>query len=1304
MENTTENGNGQVAVDFLSGGGEMGARMRAFNWAVTPLGPAEQWPQSLKTAVRIMLTSRQPMFVWWGEELINLYNDAYKAIVGGKHPEVLGQPASYVWREIWDQVSPRAESAMLKNEGTYDESLLLIMERNGYPEETYYTFSYSPVPGDQGGTGGIICANTDNTERIVGERQLALLKELAARAVDARTFDDACTLSARCLETNPFDLPFAMIYLIDPDKRLVTLAGACGIERGHAAAPETIALDEDSIWPFAEVVQSHKHRLVIGLETTFDNLPTGAWQRPPSQAVTVPIAPSGEMGKAGILVAGLNPFRLFDDNYRSFIDLVSSQIAASIANAQAYEEERKRAEALAELDRAKTLFFSNVSHEFRTPLTLMLGPLEDLLAKTDNATEDRQHIEVAHRNSLRLLKLVNTLLDFSRIEAGRMQASYEPVDLAALTVDLASVFRSAIERAEMQLVIDCPTLPEPVYVDREMWEKVVLNLLSNAFKFTFEGGIEVRLQAAGEMAELTIKDTGIGIPAEEVPHLFERFHRVEGARGRTYEGTGIGLALVQELVKLHDGSVRVESVYGQGSAFIVTIPFGHAHLPSDRIQAGRSLTSTALGTNTYIEEALGWLPDDASGSAAESSISKDIFGFPLEAREKSEESKRARILLADDNADMRDYVRRLLGTRYEVEAVADGEMALAAARERTPDLVLTDIMMPHLDGFGLLRALRDNPGTSTIPVIMLSARAGEEARVEGIEAGADDYLVKPFSARELLARVGTHLELVRIRREAQQQVINIWESINEGFVALDRDWRYIYINAEAERLGLNRNELLGKKLWEAFPATLGTETEREFRRAVEEQMSVEFESFYEPWDMWFENRCFPSADGSLAVYFRDITERKRAEEEREQLLVSAQGARLEAEQAQKLSAELLVREQEARAQAEAANRTKDEFLATVSHELRTPLNAILGWVTMMRGGRLTEEMSARGLETIERNARSQARLIEDLLDVSRIITGKLRLEIQPVELSAVIQAAVDVIRPAADAKGIRLQLLLDSNAGPVSGDPQRLQQIVWNLLSNAVKFTPKGGRVQVRLERVNSHIEIIVSDTGPGIDPDFQPFIFERFRQADTSYTRKHGGLGLGLALVRHLVELHGGTISTQSSGKDQGATFMVTLPLIIAHDTGRFNPDVVEQEEVRHATAAISDSPTRLDGLHLLVVEDEPDAREVMKLMLEQCGARVTIAANAAEGFELLERSKPDVLISDIEMYGEDGYSLIRKVRATESAQSDIAAIALTAHARAEDRLRALAAGFDAHVSKPVELIELATVIASVTRRRQGA
>ena len=756
-------------LQFLAGGGELGARMRGFDWAATSLGPAALWPRSLKTAVRIMLTSRQPIWIGWGKDLIYLYNDPYKSIIGGKHPWALGRPTSEVWREIWSEIGPMLATAMRGDEGTYVEEQLLIMERSGYREETYYTFSYSPIPDDDGGVGGIICANTDDTRRVIGERQLALLREVAAATADARTVDAACERSAAALATDNRDLPFAMLYLADPDGSRLSLVCASGIAADHPAAPTSLALDEASPWPFAAVLRESASQVVTGIGQRFAiAFPCGAWEQPPSRAALIPIPARGETARAGVLVAGLNPFRLFDDDYRRFLELAAGEIGAAIANAQAYEEERRRAEALAEIDRAKTAFFSNISHEFRTPLTLMLGPLEDALNDGSAALEPKQRERLAavHRNSLRLLKLVNSLLDFSRIEADRVRASFQPTDLSRFTAELASSFESATERAGLTLRIDCPPLPDAVFVDRDMWEKIVLNLLSNAFKFTFDGTIAVETRTSADRAgvELTVRDTGTGIPSDELPRLFERFHRIAGAKGRTFEGSGIGLALVNELVRQHGGAISVDSEVGRGTGFTIRIPFGSAHLPRDRVVVAPEARSPGTRAEAYVQEALRWLPDAGGATEAPGAAADDLAADVAAGAEQGE-----RILLADDNADMREYIRRLLADQgYAVETAADGAAALAAARRTRPDLVLSDVMMPGLDGFGLLAALRRDPALGQLPIILLSARAGEEARVEGLDAGADDYVSKPFSARELLARVRANLQLARMRKRHQE--------------------------------------------------------------------------------------------------------------------------------------------------------------------------------------------------------------------------------------------------------------------------------------------------------------------------------------------------------------------------------------------------------------------------------------------------------------------------------------------------------------------------------------------------------
>jgi His Kinase A (phospho-acceptor) domain/PAS fold len=422
------------AWDFLTGGGELGALIRAFDWQSTSLGPPESWPHSLKIAVRIMLTSRQPIWIGWGPDLIYLYNDAYKSIIGGKHPGALGRPTAEVWREIWPDIAPMLATAMTGIEGTYVEEQLLIMERNGYPEETYYTFSYSPIPNDDGTTGGIICANTDDTQRVIGERQLALLRALAAGTSDARTAQDAIERSAAVLATNPRDLPFTLLYFSEPGSAEPSPRAASGIQSQFDADGNAPRIEDRANWPLEEVLRRHE-AVVCELDDSIGaGLPPGPWNQPPARAALLPIVTTGDAGRAGVLVVGLNPFRLYDDGYAGFLGLVAGQIGAAIANAEAYEEERRRAEALAEIDRAKTAFFSNVSHEFRTPLTLLLGPLEELLARFSIASgsTERVLVDTAHRNALRLLKLVNSLLDFSRIEAGRVQAHYEPTDLAAL--------------------------------------------------------------------------------------------------------------------------------------------------------------------------------------------------------------------------------------------------------------------------------------------------------------------------------------------------------------------------------------------------------------------------------------------------------------------------------------------------------------------------------------------------------------------------------------------------------------------------------------------------------------------------------------------------------------------------------------------------------------------------------------------------------------------------------------------------------------------------------------------------------
>ncbi len=1397
----------------------MGALIRATDWSKTAIGPPESWPQSLRVAVQILLTSRYAMWLGWGPDLAYFYNDAYRPTLGVKHPRALGRSARDVWAEIWQDIGPRAEAVMRTGVATWDEGLLLYLERSGYPEETYHTFSYSPIPDDDGGVGGLLCVVTEDTDRTIDERRLALLRELASDLAGTNEEEAVCSIVERRIEARPKDLPFALIYLFNEGGTEARLACSPGIGAGGPASPEIIELGRAGApWPASEILEKGAPVLVEDLASRFDSLPTGVWDRPPRAAVVVPIVGQGGGLPVGFLVAAINPYRPFDPAYSGFVELLAGQVAAGLANARAYDQERKRAEALAEIDRAKTVFFSNVSHEFRTPLTLLLAPVEDSLQAALDP-EQRERMEVVQRNALRLQKLVNTLLDFSRIEAGRIEASYEPTDLAAFSAELASVFRSAVERAGMRLVVDCRPLSGPAFVDRDMWEKVVLNLLSNAFKFTLEGEIEVTLRQEGGSAVLRVRDTGTGIPEEQLPKVFERFHRVEGARARTHEGTGIGLALVRELVGLHGGRVDVESVEGRGTTFTVAIPMGDAHLPRERVGAGgERAPSTALGAGHYVEEALRWTPD--------------VRKSPDAPDARPGASGRPMVLLADDNADMRDYVRRLLSARYDVQAVPDGEAALEAIRARPPELVLTDVMMPRLDGFGLLHALRAEPRTRAIPVIMLSARAGEESRVEGLEAGVDDYLIKPFGARELLARVAAHLELAGVRREAarveralreeaedaRERASRILESIDDGFLALDRDWRFTYVNAAAERLtGLSRGLAIGSVLWDAFPGSFESEFGARYRAAVAEQITTEFEGFYEPLGRWFDIRAYPSKDGGLSIYFRDITERKWADAERERHLarerqrsvqlqklaevsirvsaahdvpsvvgVVTQEARdlIEAHQAitgialdqnwsqpisqvslsekyaawrshdprpdgtgihaivcrtnrpLRLTQEELERHPDWKSPGEhhadrppmrgwlaaplvgrdgknlgliqlsdkylgdfteddeailvqlaqlasiavenarlyqelrGNDRRKDEFLAMLAHELRNPLAAISNAVTLSRRSGLREQVEW-SMDVVGRQLKHLTRLIDDLLDVSRISRGKIELRRDLLDVAPILDAAVETVRPLVEERKHRLTVEVDRGGLWANVDPTRLEQVVTNILMNAAKYSENGGKIRISAALQEGQVAIAVRDTGVGIAPEKLPEMFELFAQGDRSLARSEGGLGIGLTVVKKLVELHGGTVTALSEGPGKGSEFIVRLPEAARPDPKR--PRVARPEPAERRPARV------------LVVDDNVDTARGMARLLRLIGHDVRAAHTGPEAIEIARDFRPEFVLLDIGLPGMDGYRVASTLRGEEFGR-DAVIVAVSGYGQDEDRRRSREAGFDYHLVKPVD------------------
>jgi signal transduction histidine kinase len=1100
--------------DFLVGGGEMGERIRAMDWSKTRLGPVDDWPQSLRSALSHLLPSKAQIVLFWGPDLITLYNDAYRPVLGGKHPRALGAPVREVWQEIWESgLKGLFDPVLATGEAFWAQDRPFFLERHGYLEETYFDISYDPVRDESGSVGGVFCIVSETTGRVVGERRLRLLRDLGGIAQHASDVSGVFAAAAAVLSHYPEDLPFVLFYVQKSAGGSAELMGTCGVEAGDPVAPRELVANHPVTWPLVPALEIFAADTLPWPEL----LPAGSWPEPIQEIAVLPCAASMEAPWSW-LVAGISPRRRTDEAYRDFLRTIGSNVAAAAAAARRSEDERRRAEMLAELDRAKTAFFSNVSHEFRTPLTLIAGPIEDLAQDTAEPLGDtqRERLEFARRSTRRLQKLVNTLLDFARIEAGRFQASYVAVDLAALTTDLVSSFRSAAERGGLQLVADCPPLAEPVYVDREMWEKIVLNLVSNAFKFTLEGSITVRLRGRERDAVLEVIDTGSGIPPPELPRIFERFHRVEGVSSRSHEGTGIGLALVQELVKMHGGSVKVESSVGRGTTFMVTVPFGSAHLPAEHIGATSTLPTTALGSDTFVEEALGWLP-----------------GAPPPTPTLPN-GPRPRIVWADDNRDMREYVRRLLVGRYDVEAVVDGEEALAAARRARPDLVLSDVMMPRLDGQALTRALRADPSLRDLPVVLLSARAGEEARVEALANGADDYVVKPFSGRELLARIESRLQIARLRSEA------------------------------------------------------------------------------------------------------------------------------------------LAAAQQSEAALRASDRRKDEFIATLSHELRNPLAPLRNGLQLLRLQAERGVDVGRTLAMMERQFAHLVRLVDDLLEMSRINQGALDLRRERVTLATVVSSAVETSEPLIREAGHRLEVEVPQVPVWIDGDAVRLGQVVSNLLNNAARYTERGGRISLRAEVHRDHVDVLVRDTGIGFAPEAAASFFELFQRGSHSK-----GLGIGLTIARRLAEMHGGTLRASSEGPGRGACFTLELPISAA--------PAVATEPQRHRGT--------LGRQRILIVDDNEDAADSLGEILEELDSEVRVAHSGSAALTIFEEFAPAFVLLDIGMPDIDGYEVARTIRRRHP-QSHAVLVALTGWGQEADRRRAREAGFDHHLVKPPDLHTLQTIL----------
>jgi len=721
------------------------------DWAQTPLGPREDWPERLVDLVHLITPARMPMMIWWGPDLVQVYNEAYALLSGTKHPGGLGQRAEVAWAEVWDDLGPLAKRVMTEAEPSFAEGRLLLIERHHYVEETYWTSSYSPITDGDSNVLGVLVASTDVTANVVGARRLETVRQLGTLSSSTTVgLEQTCKAAVAVLAANRQAIPFATMHVIEGGR--ARLAAGYGVGPGGALNPAE-EFDLTDAPELANVVASQSRVLVTGLRERYGSglsrlNPGPLGDAVPDAAMLLPVSVPGASGPVAVATLGVNPYRAVDDVYLAFFQLVARQLRVAVGDAVAYDQERQRAKELAEIDEDKTRFYQNVSHELRTPVTLVLGPLRSVLADPASLPfQHRQDLRSALRAAMRLRKLVDNMFQFSRAERD-LEAYLEPVDLAALTTELAAMFRPVAVNAGLTLRLDVSLVTEAVETDREMWSEIVLNLMSNAIKFTQEGEIEVVLRPEFDRVVLEVRDTGVGIPQDQLTQVFERFAQVPGQSGRSAEGAGIGLALVRALAAALGGEASVESEVGKGSTFRVWIP---AQAPSETpalVPAPARLERWSPAP--YVSEAESWVGAEAQSSDGAPAVSL------------------GRLLLVEDNLDMRGYLRRLLtDDGWTVIDVPTVDLALAVSPP--PDIVVSDIMLPGRSGLDLVRLIRSDELTRRTPVILLTARYGSDAASEGLAAGADDYVVKPFDPTELLARIRTHFELFQLREFALSQ-------------------------------------------------------------------------------------------------------------------------------------------------------------------------------------------------------------------------------------------------------------------------------------------------------------------------------------------------------------------------------------------------------------------------------------------------------------------------------------------------------------------------------------------------------
>ncbi|WVQ71976.1 hypothetical protein IAR50_001519 [Cryptococcus sp. DSM 104548] len=1483
----------QVDAGDLGEHASVDGLMASTEWAKTPLGPRDQWPQSLKTIVGLVMNYPHQCCLWWGQDLTLIYNEPYAKAIH-KHPHIFGTSGPSAWSEIWTSLGPISEIVLAGTPVWKEDDFLLFKQLphqgDGVYEE-YHTWMWVPILQEDGTFGGLWNATIRTTKKVLAERRMGTVREMGQRTAIARTMEEFDKAVIEIIENNPRDAPFAALYHVDqiaPVQKQargataaevtkqdpheihvnVSLVGSVGIPDDHPSTPKSISFPlrhrrndsttrfsqgdisgspalsmhsssmsnadnanpgtvpahgtsfdsskseghpapETTSWPIREALQSKRLVLVEDVTELIKGFNIRVWDELPSAAVVVPISSdSDEEVPNAVLVLGLNIRRPFDEDYESWVvstfsfiasallttsqHVLRLQLASGIAAVHSYEVEHQRLNELAAIDRAKSLLFSNISHELRTPLTLIAGPIEDLLLEAKDSGH-KEMLLMVRRNMRRLARLVSTLMDVSRLEAGRLRATFRPVNIGTMTSDLAILFKRAIEKAKLEYIIEIDNAPENAFVDPEHWEKIVFNLIGNAMKYTLSGFVRVKLQYFDNHIVFEVKDSGVGIPRSDLHLIGERFHRVQSV-SRSHEGTGIGLSLVKELINLHGGSLEIQSVTEEesedrshGSSFRVRIPLGCDHLPYEAIDHGNmpNLPQSTYGEG-LVDEAMQWVRDNRDGMSAissdESSIvtgesgggtqvasgSTGVSGMTSAVHVKALDpntlyfEKTDVIMLVEDSLDTRRYMKSIFAQYCTVVEARDGREALELCAKGKPNLIISDVMMPHVDGFELLTTLKGSDELRMIPVIMLTARGADESKVSGIMAGADDYLAKPFNAREIVARAHMQLQLGKKRkhleeafeeRTAEMRVLSEFSPV--GIFRADEHSRLTFVNSTWYQLSdfpsdknledwqdiipdQERDEL--KDFWFGFLASGERTRTRDWQYKNGKWITVTI----------IRLDLIQSRLKGILGCATDITERKVNEESQRQQVIEAEQRRLDAEE---------------------AKRQQELLIDITSHELRNPISSMMQMSphkilytnllslqeqlhlaiakqkpfnpTRQLMNNIDEDLEA--LESIYQCGLTQERISNDVLSLGRIQLDMLEMFDVEFDLWKEAQSILSIFQNEARMKRIALSFRSGESHRKlglkwVKADLVRLNQITTNLLSNAIRFTATSAvrKIELRSEisfdppedgtctmpreptlpaeikdDMDMYLYLEVADTGPGLTEDEVQKLFQRFSQVSPKTHTIFGGSGLGLFVCRKLSELMGGGITVVSE-KGKGSTFRWYIKAKTCHTAPQ-----TAASSLRAKIQASRDAP-RYFGLtrnpHVLIVEDNLINQTVLARQLKHCNLTCDVASNGLEALGKIRKASSispiegqepiqsfDCVLMDLEMPVMDGLTAVQHIREEEAAGllKKNLVIALTGNARQGQIDEARAKGMDEIIIKPYRLDDLLRKIEDMMKIR---